>query len=366
MSDVAHVASAQMKMAVDDGAVVYVNGNWAASDNMPTMASYDTWATTYRDGSQETAIRSFALDPYLFVEGVNTIAVEVHQSWKTSGDLRFQPVDLTVTYGTPPPPPPPAPGWSLTWSDEFDGTYVDTNKWNIHHDTYGDGNNELACLTPNNLIVAGGTLKLQGRKETVTCPSGAVRSYTSGHLNTNNKFMQRGGRFEVRAKLPEGKGLWPAFWLRSNQGWPEGGEIDIMEYIGSEGDKIHGTLHWEKPDGSHAQSASAYSTGADLDAGWHTYGLDWELFDAQGNPTGDGISSNPAVSVRFTWTFDGQPYFQITEFTSNFGYPDPFDQKFYIRLNLAIGGNWPGAPDQTTQFPANYEVDWVRVYQKNT
>src|SRR5690606_18547671 len=137
----------------------------------------------------------------------------------------------SVRYYVEEPTPEPE-GWTLHWSDEFDGDSVDETSWRVYHNTYGDGNNELACLTPNNVSVQDGALHIVAKREQVTCPSGAQRQFTSGFLGTRERglYFPRFARFEMRAKLPHMNALWPAFWLRHRDGAGIA-EIDVMEYF---------------------------------------------------------------------------------------------------------------------------------------
>ena len=186
-----------------------------------------------------------------------------------------------------------------------------------------------------------------------------VASYTSGRISTQNKQTFTYGRFECRAKVPKGQGYLPAFWLMANDEnvygqWPRCGEIDCMEVMGQETNKAYGTIHYGNP---HSESQGTYYTGADeadFSDAFHTFTCDWE-------------------PGKITWYVDGVKYheesdwYSTTEGQGTLTYPAPFDQPFYIILNLAVGGSWVGNPNEDTSFENNpYEIDYVRVYQKDS
>lgn len=255
----------------------------------------------------------------------------------------------------------PKPDWQLVWSDEFDGTTLDRSKWNAEdQSTFGEGNLELACLMSRskNVEVAGGTLTLRAAREDppVICgdrdtrfPNG--RSYTSAMLSTKGKAAWHQGRFEVRAKLPlaagKSKGLWPAFWMRPANGTGDG-ELDIMEAIGTgdsqdpEAGSVHHTL-WYDGKGTFAkQSVSAPVQGGPA-SGFHTYAAEWQ-------------------SGVMRWYIDGQLSFERDRASAPW-IDEAFAGEFFLRLNLAVGGRWPGSPNSDTELPAEMVVDWVKVYQ---
>ena len=186
-----------------------------------------------------------------------------------------------------------------------------------------------------------------------------VASYTSGRISTQNKQTFTYGRFECRAKVPKGQGYLPAFWLMANDEnvygqWPRCGEIDCMEVMGQETNKAYGTIHYGNP---HSESQGTYYTGADekdFSDAFHTFTCDWE-------------------PGKITWYVDGIKYHEESDWYSTtvgqgtLTYPAPFDQPFYIILNLAVGGSWVGNPNNETSFENNpYEIDYVRVYQKDS
>jgi beta-glucanase (GH16 family) len=244
--------------------------------------------------------------------------------------------------------------WSLVWSDEFNGhgSSVDASKWVIETGGGGFGNNELEYYTarPQNVQVRHENLVIQALQERYTGPDGVTRDYTSARLKTQTKFSQAYGRFEARIKIPRGQGLWPAFWLLGDDidkvGWPDDGEIDIMENIGKEPSLVHGTIHGPGYSGAGGISAS-YSLphGLRFADHFHVFAVEWE-----------------PEAIRF-YT-DGQLYATRTPKDLPAGKKWVFDHPFFIILNAAVGGSWPGNPDSTTVFPQTMLVDYVRVYRR--
>lgn len=241
--------------------------------------------------------------------------------------------------------------WKLVWQDEFDGGQIDPAKWQFEVNARGGGNNELQYYVTNNAQVQDGLLLIEARKEAYAGPEG-TRAYTSSRLRTKGLADWKYGRFEIRAKLPTGQGYWPAIWMLPTDnvygGWPHSGEIDIMELIGHKPDMVHGTLHYANRQRKHAYHGTntTLAVGTFADA-FHVFSLDWE----------------PGV---MRWYLDNQLYQTQTHWTSGTNtFPAPFDQRFHLILNLAVGGNWPGNPDAKTVFPQALIVDYVRVYQRN-
>lgn len=239
-------------------------------------------------------------------------------------------------------------GWRLTWSDEFNGDSLDTNKWVYATGGNGWGNNELEYYTsrPENTTVANGMLVITARREDY-----GGRLYTSARIRTEGKFSQAYGRFEARIKIPYGQGIWPAFWMMgediSTVNWPTCGEIDVMENIGREPGTVYGTMHGPPPSAPyHVGSSYTLPGGARLADDFHIYGVEWE----------------PNV-IR--WYLDGVLYFTATPANVPEGKTWVFNKPFHMLLNVAVGGNWPGNPDSTTVFPQTMQVDWVRVYERD-
>jgi beta-glucanase (GH16 family) len=246
--------------------------------------------------------------------------------------------------------PPPAPKYELVWSDEFDGDSLDPAKWDFIISGRGGGNGELQYYLKENTRVEKGLLIIEARKEKHAGPDGA-RDYTSSRIRTKNKADWKFGRFEIRAKLPTGKGIWPAIWMMPTENrygnWPNSGEIDIMELIGSQPNRVHGTLHYGDRDKRQLEKGDSYKLekGSFADD-FHVFRLDWE-------------------PKTMRWYVDDKLFQTQTDWhTRNANFPAPFDQKFHLILNLAIGGAWPGNPDAKTTFPQSMQVDWVRVYQQ--
>jgi len=256
-----------------------------------------------------------------------------------------------------PPILPPTSGFTLVWSDEFssaNGSAPDSTKWTYDLGGGGWGNQELQSYTsrPQNVQIQKGNLVITALQENYTGTDGIARNYTSARLKSQNLFAQAYGRFEARIKIPRGQGIWPAFWMLGNDisqnGWPKCGEIDIMENIGREPGIIHGSLHGPS---SVAPTSDRTSTiflpaGQNYVDDLHVYAIEWE-----------------PGAVRFY--LDSSNYATFTEDQWPSGGQWVFDHPFFIILNLAVGGVWPGNPGSTTQFPQQMLVDYVRVYSKN-
>jgi beta-glucanase (GH16 family) len=273
------------------------------------------------------------------------------------------------------------PRWKLVWRDEFDGDRVDPGKWDfdIGNGFYdyknqawvpGWGNEELQYYTsePGNVFVQDSVLHIRALKESLHgC------GYTSARLKTRKRdgtplFNQRYGKFEFRARVPHGKGLWPALWMLPQAdtygNWAASGEIDVMEILGEQPDKVLSSIHF----GSSAPNRSLVThtmpiPGGGTVADWHVYAVEWEPGEIRWSL--DGV-----VWARqdFWWSTskvdaDGQGLVAAQDGDLN-PWPAPFDQPFYIVMNVAVGGNFPGAPNDATAFPADLQVDYVRVYHR--
>jgi beta-glucanase (GH16 family) len=245
-------------------------------------------------------------------------------------------------------------GWKLVWSDEFSGNRIDAGKWNILLREQSK-HNELQYYLPDEVYIKKGLLRIRSRVRSY----GSMK-YTSGRLDTRGKFAPVYGRFEIRAKLPTGKGLWPAHWLYpQNRNWqmeylmsqavaegkerlipeerPWYSEIDIMEFLGHEPNVVYGTLHYYTFDGKKSSTSGTWRGKVDYSKDFHLYVLEWE-----------------PDSIR--WYVDGNLIHATTV-----GIPHT---PHYLILNSAVGGSWPGNPDSTTQFPQYHDIDYVRVYQR--
>lgn len=233
--------------------------------------------------------------------------------------------------------------WSLTWSDEFDGNEINPSNWTYDIDGHGWGNNELQYYTnrPENARVEDGNLIIEARKE-----SFEGSQYTSARLKSEGLQNFLYGKVEARIKIPEGQGLWPAFWMLGSNFAPEGhpacGELDIMEHINNE-DYVCGTIHWDGGNGM-------------LDAGGQTYGIDFSQYHTY------AVEWSPEY---IKWFIDEKQYGEYS-IKDNVNGTDSYHKPFFIILNLAVGGNWPKNPDATTEFPAKMYVDYVRVYNNTS
>jgi beta-glucanase (GH16 family) len=247
-----------------------------------------------------------------------------------------------------------APTTVLAFADEFDGpagTPPDPGRWTHEVNGSGGGNNELQYYTDstsNAALDGQGNLVITARKENPAnyqCWYGTCE-YTSARLNTASTFTQAYGHFEARVKVPRGNGMWPAFWMLGDNfgdvGWPNCGEIDILENIGREPSTVHGSLHGPGYSGGNPITGSFTLPNGEVFAdNFHTFAVDWSP---------DQIS----------WSVDGAVYQTHTPADTN-GNPWVFDHPFFLILNVAVGGNWPGPPDDSTQFPQQMLVDYVRV-----
>ena len=244
--------------------------------------------------------------------------------------------------------------WQLTWSDEFNasnGSAPDPAKWNIVTGGKGYGNNELETYTANpaNIQQRNGNLVITARKEDLTGSDGIPRNYTSARINTQNHFAQKYGRFEARIQLPTGKGIWPAFWLlgddHETNHWPACGEIDILETIGAS-DTMYSTLHGPGYSGAKGISKKfPLPSGESVNNAFHIYAVEWAPND-----------------IKFF--FDNHLIVECTPADLPPNTKWVYDHPFYILLNFAVGGNWPGNPDDSTVFPQQMLIDYVRVYSR--
>ena len=280
--------------------------------------------------------------------------------------------------------PAPAPdGWDLVWSDEFAGSQIDPAKWDFDADCWGGGNEERQCYTNSarNAEVSGGMLVITARRESVSGPAlpaaqraaakdpeaQAKREYSSARLTTRGKAVWRYGKIEVRARLPQGQGTWPAIWMlpetNSYGAWASSGEIDVLEAVNlgvycktcraEREDTILGTIHFGKvwPGNKFASTEVHYPQ---VLKGFHTFAVEWE-------------------ADRIRWLVDGRVYAERSAnewFSGGSDKPGaPFDQPFHLILNLAIGGHLPETRGiggvNPVAFPKRFEIDWVRVWRKH-
>lgn len=274
----------------------------------------------------------------------------------------------------------PAP-WKLTWSDEFNGDAIDKTKWDFdlgngffNYDANqwisGWGNSELQYYTrePDNAFVQGGMLHIRAIKESLHgC------GYSSAKLKTKKRdgsplFNQKYGKFEFRAKLPLGKGVWPAIWMLPQDekfgGWAASGEIDVLEARGQEPNKVLGTLHFGSrwPNNAHASRDYILPDGGTI-ADFHTYSVEWEPGEIRW-----AFDNLVYARQSFWWSSsksDGGKGGKPKDESELNPWPAPFDQPFYLIMNVAVGGKFLGNPDKTTAFPAEMLIDYVRVYEKS-
>jgi beta-glucanase (GH16 family) len=239
----------------------------------------------------------------------------------------------------------------LVWSDEFDGEHLDFSKWECEVNAFGGGNQELQLYTDSskNVRVEKGLLIIQAHRDNPGI-QGTTREYSSARIRTKRRGDWQYGRLDIRAKLPEGQGMWPAIWMLPSDekygGWAASGEIDIMEFKGHDKNKIYASLHYGDPwpknrftTGTHVLSKGNFCES------FHTFSIDWR-------------------EKKIVWLVDDQPIQTLTDWDSaGAKYPAPFDQPFHLLINLSVGGGFVGAPDATTVFPQNLEVDYVRVYR---
>ncbi len=243
--------------------------------------------------------------------------------------------------------------WKLVWADEFDGDTLNTTKWSYmigdgtDYGIPGWGNNELQYYQEENVQVADGFLTITAERENVESSQ-----FTSGRIRTSNTGDWTYGRFEFRAKMPEGKGLWAAIWMLPTDedygGWAASGEIDIMEYLGDDTTKVYGTIHYGGQWPANEHRGTDYVTDdTAFNSKFHTFALEWE-------------------EGELRWYVDGEQFQKLGTgmwYSSGGAFPAPFNKRFHLLLNLAVGGNWPGSPDFNTTFPQDFVIDYVRVYQ---
>ncbi len=241
------------------------------------------------------------------------------------------------------------PGYTLVWNDEFNGDALDKEVWNQETGTgsNGWGNNELEFYTSStkNTFLSEGNLIIEAREEDM-----GTSKYTSGRMTTMGKKEFKFGRIDIRAKLPVGKGLWPALWMLganiNDVGWPACGETDIMELIGKEPSAVNGTAHWGTS-ASHQFKGAKYQLAAgNFSDEFHVFSVQWQQ---------DSIS----------WYVDDNLYFKFKASDTG-AYDYPFNAPQFFIFNVAVGGNWPGSPDNNTIFPERMFVDYVRVFRQNT
>lgn len=232
------------------------------------------------------------------------------------------------------------PGMALIWSDEFDGTTINLDNWKYNEGGGGWGNNELETYTSSseNSFVQDGKLHIVATKT-------GSSTYRSARMISQGKQEFTYGRIDIRAKMPYGQGIWPALWMLganiSSVSWPKCGEIDIMEYLGHDTQRIYGTLHYDQNGHAYKGSSSLLTNGEGYDDKFHVFTIIWQ-------------------DNSIKWYVDYKRYFEATPNTVDF---TAFNLPQFFIMNVAVGGNWPGNPDATTVFPQTMLVDYVRVFQ---
>jgi beta-glucanase (GH16 family) len=283
--------------------------------------------------------------------------------------------------------------WQMVWQDEFDAAQIDRNKWQFEVNCYGGGNDEQQCYTDrsDNAYLEGGVLKIRALKENFSGPSAQdddpnynlnntrIQPYTSARLRTKNSGDWTYGRFEIMAKLPQGQGIWPAIWMLPTDwaygGWAGSGEIDIMEAVnlktlsdeagaaeGQAESRILGTLHYGRawPENVYSGQEFHLPDGINPADDFHEYAIEWQAGEIRWY----------VDDIHFaTQTADGW----YSQYMNNDGQlingqgSAPFDQKFHLILNLAVGGTWPAGANEKgiddSVFPQSLDIDYVRVYE---
>jgi beta-glucanase (GH16 family) len=248
---------------------------------------------------------------------------------------------VTPVAGRGPRLPPPASGaWNLVWQDEFDGTALGP-AWVADTGGHGWGNNEKQYYRAENARVEDGCLVIEARRERY-----GTREFTSARIKTQWRQAWRYGRIEARVKVPRGQGIWPAFWALGDDmptaGWPQAGEIDIVEVIGRQPRRAYGTIHGPGYSGGKGISGWFDAADGELADRFRVYAVEWEPQEIRWYLDDTLYKTVKASEVPGKWVFD---------------------HPFFLLLNVAVGGNWPGDPDATTVLPQTMLVDYVRVYQ---
>jgi len=321
------------KSAVQEEDYIAQNGTLTFSGTMEQIISVEIVADTLSEGDEEFEI--------LLSNPTNASLEDESEVGTIRNDDTFLPTNSSG-YTTP----NSYAGMTLVWADEFNGNQIDLNNWTHEIGNSGWGNNELQYYTSSsdNSYVSDGNLIIEAKEESI---SGS--SYSSARMITAGKQEFIYGRIDVRAKLPEGQGIWPAIWMLGadifTNGWPACGEIDIMELVGHEPNRIHGTAHW----GNQGNPSTYQGNGFTLSGG-SKYSDEFNVFSI--------IWENDNIK----WLMNDQEFFSISSANvTNTAYP--FNDNFFFILNIAVGGNWPGSPDGSTVFPQKMYIDYVRVFQ---
>ena len=321
-----------------------------------TATNANFYTFMFNDGTEDQFIESpDGTIEYVFTDsGTYSINVRANATHDNYSEVTEE---VTITFSEPvgnsgnPPAggyetPLTYPGYTLVWSDEFDGTSLsDDWTYEIGTGSNGWGNQELQYYREENASVSGGNLIIEAREE-----SFGGSNYTSARIISMDKQEFKYGRIDIRAAMPYGQGLWPALWMLGTNfnsvGWPECGEIDIMEMVGGVvtggGDNVvHGTVHWDN-DGTKADFGGKRVMTEPLANNYHVYTLQWD-------------------STQIEWYIDDTRYHTI-DITS--AALSEFQEEFFFIFNVAVGGFWPGSPNAATKFPQRMWVDYVRVFQE--
>lgn len=314
------------------------NGKESAAENKTGIYSYQFT----QNGTYSVRARAHATANE-FVESLKTIDIVLGSTGGGTGggsdtsDVGFS---TPLTY----------PNYTLAWNDEFNSTSLNPLDWNFEIGTGngGWGNNELQYYREENVSFSNGFLIIEAKNEFFN-----NNNYTSSRITTQGKKTFQYGRIDIRARMPQSQGLWPALWMLGNNistvSWPACGEIDVMEMVGgtttsNRGDGVvHGTAHWSDANGSRALfgNSKQLGTGEKLSDEFHVYSIVWD-------------------SLGITWYIDNQQYHSLDTRPSALS---EFNQKFFFIFNVAVGGDWPGSPDNSTVLPQKMIVDYVRVFQ---
>jgi beta-glucanase (GH16 family) len=307
-----------------------------APNELQKTISIDVVGDDIKEGNDDFKIELSNAVNGIIIKGFGTGVIENDDSRVPFTNAGY---DAPTTY----------PGYTLAWTDEFNGTTLNLTDWSHENgdgcpNICGWGNNELEYYTsrPDNLFFQDGKMIIEAKKENYS-----GKNYTSSKILTRGKKIIKYGRIDIRAKLPKGKGIWPAFWLLPQNnvfgGWPKSGEIDLMELVGHEANKSYGTLHFGPGPGS-----TQISRGYTLPSGifndeFHVFSLEWK-------------------QDQIKWFIDGNLFSTVNSVDLG-STTYPFNEDFFFIINLAVGGNWPGNPDATTYFPQWLIVDYIRLYQ---
>jgi len=307
-------------------------------DGMINMLDVATLATAFYATSNDPVYNSFV---DFNLDGIIDMLDVIILAKSFGATTEDYPPIIPITAQTSP--------YTLVWSDDFDGDSLNSDNWNVA-DTNVVYNNELEAYKTENAYVQDGNLVLEAKKEDYL-----GKNYTSGKVFTKGKQAWTYGRFEIKAKMPESQGIWPAIWMLPEDdnlygGWPQGGEIDLLELLGHQPNKIYGTVHYGNP---HASGQGEYTlqSGKFSDS-YHIYAFEWDPGEMRWY-----IDGTLYHTEKSWYTRDENEADSIT-------YPAPFNRDFHLILNVAVGGDWPGNPDSTTIFPSKMFVDYVKVYER--